>query len=444
MWENSEENVENIKYTFKFVSIILQSITKDDELPQRACSICISYLKHAYTFRQQALDTICSLRLAKALGELSTKENDLQQGIEMGSASMMPNYQNANPDGGNKFFKSNVIPQKYAPNRLAYDEQEMQRELELFFDDEDDENDAEDSETGSSSGCESMQPTMTNGQAAAARSGAIKEAINNFFNYSEKRFAEDDLSDFPGITVKEPEDDHKERKCFACKRLFMLTESFDAHMKDCVQSLLFTFVSSTQKLVELKKEKMISAQEFTRRMIFAVKGCVKSLAMCYQITAKQPMRSSVNTDVSFATKTLPKQMFQSIDRTSLPTDYPEINQQFAAAAAITPVRFPKVPNFAAKCPACKQLFDSIQALEEHNQRNHNNSSRSATNSVSDVQSVYDSDDQRSVGSRNALWDLLQEADAMHDGIVNVERFRQRKPQVESFRLTKNNLSAYED
>lgn len=360
----------------------------------------------------------------------------------MGSAFMMPNEQNGDPNTS-RFSKPNMIPQPYAANRLVYDEQEMQRELELFFDDEEDDIDADDSETGSSSGCESMQPTLNNGQAAAARSGAIKEAINNFFNYSEKRFAEDDLSDFPGITVKEPEDDHKERKCFACKRLFMLTESFDAHMKDCVQSLLFTFVSSTQKLVELKKQKMISAQEFTRRMIFAVKGCVKSLAMCYKITAK-PLRSTVNTDVSFANKTVPKQMFQSLDRNV--TEYPQMNSQFASLATdtTTPVRFPKVPNFAAKCPACLQLFDSIQALEEHNQRNHNDSSRSATNSVSDVQSVYDSDDQRSVGSRNALWDMLQESDAMQDGIVNVERLRRRSPHVENFRLTKNNLSAYED
>lgn len=371
----------------------------------------------------------------------------------MSSAFISPSDPHLDPNSG-KFFKSNMIPQPYAPNRIVYDEQEMQHELDLFFEDEDDENDgADDSETGSSSGCESLQPTLNNGQAAAAaRNGAVKEAIHNFFNYSEKRFAEDDLSDFPGIIVKEPEDDHKERKCFACKRLFMLTESFDAHMKDCVQSLLFTFVSSTQKLVELKKQKMISAQEFTRRMIFAVKGCVKSLAMSYKISAK-PMRPSVNTDVSFATKNVPKQMFQSIDRNviNLPTEYPQFGvapAAVAAAAVSSPVRFPKVPNFAAKCSACKQLFDSIQALEDHNQRNHNDSSRSATNSVSDVQSFYDdSDDQRSDAgsSRNALWEMLQESDAaMQDGIVNVEQLRRKKPEAIKIRMTKNNLSNYED
>lgn len=385
------------------------------------------------------------MRLAKALGELSTKD-DFEAAIELNSTFMMQNEPNGDPNTV-KFFKSNMNPQTHTQNSLSYDEQEMQRELELFFEDEDDEADADDSETGSSSGCESMQPTLNNGQAASARSESVKAAINNFFNYSEKRFAEDDLSDFPGITVKEPEDDHKERKCFACKRLFMLTESFDAHMKDCVQSLLFTFVSSTQKLVELKKQKMISAQEFTRRMIFAVKGCVKSLAMCYKITAK-PMRTSVNTDVSLATKNVPKQMFQSIERTvsNQPNHYSQIDEIFGTTTAATtpPLRFPKVPNFAAKCPACMQLFDSIQALEEHNQLNHNDSSRSATNSVSDVHSVYDSDDQRSVASRNSLWYMLQEPDSMEDGIVNVDQLRRRNPQVTNFQLTKNNLSSYDD
>lgn len=423
----------------------MQPITKDDELPQRACSICISYLKHAYTFRQQALDTASSIRLAKALAQLSTKDDFEMNSSTIGLLPPPP----PTPGGGNKFFKSNMTTSAaQSANRLAYDEQEMQRELELFFADEDDENDAEDSETGSSSGCESMQPTLNNGQVAARSGAAVKDAINNFFNYSEKRFAEDELSDFPGITVKEPDDDHKERKCFACKRLFMLNESFDAHMKDCVQSLLFTFVGSTQKLVELKKEKMISAQEFTRRMIFAVKECVKSLAMCYKITAK-PIRLTVNTDVSFAGKSVPKQMFQSIDR--------NVISQPAAAAAddddlALPRRFPKVPNFAAKCPACLQMFDSIQALEEHNQRNHNEHTGSSSRSAS-VHSVYggDSDDQRSStgGSRsNTLWDMLQQSsssEAMHrDGIVNVERLRHRNRQVENIRLTKNNLSGYED
>ncbi|EDS41137.1 conserved hypothetical protein [Culex quinquefasciatus] len=38
-----------------------------DGLPQKICVVCISYLKHAYTFRRQAIDNVAALLAARYL-----------------------------------------------------------------------------------------------------------------------------------------------------------------------------------------------------------------------------------------------------------------------------------------------------------------------------------------------------------------------------------------
>lgn len=103
------------------------------------------------------------------------------------------------------------------------------------------------------------------------------------FNYKEKSFTEDDITDFvsKSVVITIP-DEMRERKCDACKQRFMLKESFDQHLKECIELKLNKFVMEGYQLLSMRKSRALSANEFNRRMIFALKKTVKSLTSCYK------------------------------------------------------------------------------------------------------------------------------------------------------------------
>lgn len=103
------------------------------------------------------------------------------------------------------------------------------------------------------------------------------------FNYKEKSFTEDDITDFvsKSVLITIP-DEMRERKCDACKQRFMLKESFDQHLKDCIELKLNKFIIEGYQLLSMRKSRALSANEFNRRMIFALKKMVKSLTSCYK------------------------------------------------------------------------------------------------------------------------------------------------------------------
>lgn len=115
------------------------------------------------------------------------------------------------------------------------------------------------------------------------------------FNYKEKSFTEDDISDFvsKSVVITIP-DEMRERKCDACKQRFMLKESFDLHLKDCIELKLNKFIMEGYQLLSMRKSRALSANEFNRRMIFALKKMVKSLTSCYKEVSDGP--SAINTD----------------------------------------------------------------------------------------------------------------------------------------------------
>lgn len=419
----------------RIIFLYLQ-ISKDDRLPQKICSVCISYLKHATIFRQQALDNIRNLKTAKD-GELTKPINDSSPD---------------SPDAGNneKFFKSNVMFANSNMNLDAYEQ--IKHELDLFFGDntiqeEDDEYDEVESDDGDD---EDAEQRILSGIVSNGKAETVKSAIHNFFNYSERTFEEDDLS-IDGIGISEP-DDHKERKCHACKRIFLLNDSFDDHMKECIEAKLFSFITDCHQLAVIKKHKAISAQEFIRRMIFALKSIVKSLAMCYRVLsgptanvsatpADQRLNNMRDGTAIVKEKTLPKQLFNEMDNILRPP--PELTARPPARLTVIPAtapkpdkNFPKIRNFVAKCPSCKQIFDSIQALETHNQQLHNSrrgiygrSNETPTTSVSSSDNVSD--------ASNQLRDLLNSDDYATDGIVDVMRLHQRSPNVLNIRVSKD-------
>lgn len=109
------------------------------------------------------------------------------------------------------------------------------------------------------------------------------------FNYKEKSFTEDDITDFvsKSVLITIP-DEMRERKCDACKQRFMLKESFDQHLKDCIELKLNKFVMEGYQLLSMRKSRALSANEFNRRMIFALKKMVKSLTLCYKEVSDGP------------------------------------------------------------------------------------------------------------------------------------------------------------
>lgn len=337
--------------------------------------------------------------------------------------------------------------------------QEIKHELDLFFGDNTIQEDDEDSDDGDDEEADAdAERRILNGIVSNGKSETVKSAIHNFFNYSERTFEEDDLSKFDGIGISEP-DDHKERKCHACKRIFLLNDSFDDHMKECIEAKLFSFITNCHQLAIMKKHKAISAQEFIRRMIFAVKSIVKSLAMCYRVLSRPADNvSAAATDqrAPIATlnnmkggtaivkeKKVPKQLFNNIENIIGPP--PVLTAQPPARLTVVPAtsfapkpdkNFPKIRNFVAKCPSCKQVFDSIEALETHNQQWHNprrgiygRSNQTPTTSGSSSDNVSN--------ESNNIRDLLNSDDYATDGIVDVMRLHQRSPNVLNIHVSKD-------
>lgn len=104
------------------------------------------------------------------------------------------------------------------------------------------------------------------------------------FNYKEKSFQEDDITNFDiasKIIVTVP-DEMRERKCDACRQRFMLKETFEQHLKDCIELKLLKFITDGYQLLSMRKSRTLSANEFVRRIIFSLKKTVKSLTLCYR------------------------------------------------------------------------------------------------------------------------------------------------------------------
>lgn len=389
-------------------------ISKHDGLPQKICTICISYLKHAVNFRQQVLTNSNQLRNS------AMKATNLQLG-----ASPLP-----------------VTSEKFYPinetnvNKVAYEN--LKAELDLFLEDNNDLDSDDDSDDD--------QPANDVNEYNPSRFTKIdttKTAIHNFFNYSEKIFEEDELNGLP-IEINEP-DDHKERKCHACKCRFMLQESYESHMKDCIQAKLVSFITDCHQLLIVKKHKAVSTAEFMRRMIFSLKNIVKSLALSYRvITKKQPMKDT-NPDVvrneNAFTGGFDQRLFHATEDVAVTRKLPPPLKAMKPPSPVVVFRDRNVKNlpkmvttstpkaqtsFAAKCSICQMLFNGIGELENHNRQAHN-SSRERSSSASSNRSF--------VQVNGAL--LLDEEDYLHEGIVDVFKLRRRSPNIVNIELNSN-------
>uniref|UniRef100_A0A182MWH5 Uncharacterized protein n=1 Tax=Anopheles culicifacies TaxID=139723 RepID=A0A182MWH5_9DIPT len=226
-------------------------IKENDGLPKRICVLCISYLKHAYTFRRQAIDNIAGLLAAKYLSNLRPESKkpaeESERVIERNEIMSVEDgtvYRTVNLTNGanarsvvKQTTKKPAIMHRFVakpPNNNA--EEDMDN---LF--------------------------------------GDLDEPGSGLFGYREKEFIEDDVMELDGlqehgVTFTLPED-YKEKKCFACRKRFMFSETYSEHLTQCLLYKLTEAIRTLYHIMFLREQSAISAFEFIRRAVFTVRKC---------------------------------------------------------------------------------------------------------------------------------------------------------------------------
>lgn len=223
-------------------------MTKDDKsMPQKICTLCITYLKHAVSFRKQVIHNNRSLR------QSAFSNSNYASGFA--EPFNMKMLMQDDDDGLNGDWNDMNL----APESDTFDN--LKLEIEQAFGGECDDSDDDEDDPDASV----------------------------LFNYKEKSFKEDDISNFDSNIVITIPDEMRERKCDACRQRFMLKESFEQHLKECIELKLNKFVTEGYQLLSMRKSRALSANEFVRRMIFALKKVVKSLASCHKEVTDGPV-----------------------------------------------------------------------------------------------------------------------------------------------------------
>uniref|UniRef100_A0A182T614 ZAD domain-containing protein n=1 Tax=Anopheles maculatus TaxID=74869 RepID=A0A182T614_9DIPT len=219
-------------------------ITTNDGLPKRICVLCISYLKHAYTFRRQAIDNIAGLLAAKYLSNLrpETKKPPVDSERLIGRDEII------STEDGTAYRSVNLAN---ATNARSVTKQSTKKPtiMHRFVE----------------------KPPNNNAEEE------LDEPSSGLFGYREKEFIEDDVMELDGlqehgVTFTLPED-YKEKKCFACRKRFMFSETFAQHLTECLLYKLTEAIRSLYHIMCLRDQSAISAFEFIRRAVFTVRKC---------------------------------------------------------------------------------------------------------------------------------------------------------------------------
>ncbi|XP_030561405.1 uncharacterized protein LOC115763105 [Drosophila novamexicana] len=257
----------------------------DDGLPSFICALCISYLKHAVTFREQCIKNALSLKLIelyqqKSVKNKGDKESALFTAEQLSYVEQRPvhnlllNNNSAKLERTDKVHKqllNQTVPQQCGNNerRIRY--------LNDLFDKHRNATQATvelpstSAGSGSGNGEEEDYAAVTSSD--DNEENALSRKHKNCYNYSETNFEEDDpmeQAQLRDIKVNIPEPMWKERKCPACSKRYMHEDSHQLHLDNCVEFQFISFVSEVNKLLEIKRQKMVSPHEFIRRMIFAL------------------------------------------------------------------------------------------------------------------------------------------------------------------------------
>uniref|UniRef100_A0AAG5DTI7 ZAD domain-containing protein n=1 Tax=Anopheles atroparvus TaxID=41427 RepID=A0AAG5DTI7_ANOAO len=238
-------------------------ITDNDGLPKKICVLCISYLKHAYTFRRQTIDNMAGLLAAKYLsGNRPVMKKKLPD-EEFNDANGMRSGDRADaiiPTGAGGSYRS-VNLCATANGRSAVKQTKKATVMHRFVVRQKPPNNNVEEDVDNLQGLELIEPS------------------SGLFGYREKEFVEDDVMDLDGlqehgITFTLPED-YKEKKCFACRKRFMFTETYSQHLTECLLYKLTESIRSLHHIMFLREQSAISAFEFIRRAVFTIRKCYR-------------------------------------------------------------------------------------------------------------------------------------------------------------------------
>ncbi|KAH8412186.1 hypothetical protein KR009_000350 [Drosophila setifemur] len=429
----------------KPINMLLEETTglknsTDDGLPRYICAPCISYLKHAVTFREQSIQNALSLKLAElhqqktvnvSEANKADKENALFTPSDLRFVEQRPvhnlllNNSSVKLDPSRDKVNKQLLNQT-APQLSDNCEQRIQY-LNVLFDKQQKRNlrNGQDEEED--------YAAVSSGDDNENEEASLQRKHKNCYNYSETNFEEDDpmeQAQLRDIKVNIPEPMWKERKCPACSKRFMFEESQQSHVDNCVEHQFFVLVAEVTKLLDIRRQKMVSPHEFIRRMIFTLhKTCTWlqehsiDSQLAEQLHQVKVSNGEKGTEAAALALELPEQeeepadsLFAFLGKTTTPITA-ENNVLYAIARSesrnsqCTPTvkkpipirgstlglalgkgleheratfleklqRATGTPNhsaspvvaFSARCGQCNLVFDSVSDLELHNGTHHN-------------------------------------------------------------------------
>ncbi|KAH8262610.1 hypothetical protein KR026_002510 [Drosophila bipectinata] len=438
----------------KPINILIEETTglknsTDDGFPRYICAPCISYLKHAVTFREQCIRNALSLKLAQLHLEKTAnisdakkadKENALFTPADLLYVDQRPVHNLLLKNSSGKLGSSRDKVDKQLLNQTAPQlgsscEQRIQY-LNVLFNKQQQQNsrnipdDEEDFVAASSS------------EDNENEEAALQRKHKNCYNYSETNFEEDDPMEqdqLRDIKVNIPEPMWKERKCPACSKRFMFEESQQSHLDNCVEYQFVTFLAEANKLLEIRRQKMVSPHEFIRRLIFALhKTCtwlqehsidsnladklnqvktsngekaVEPVLPAEDFPAEEPLFDflsgtttpiTVENNVLYAIARSESRNSESTPTVKKPipirgstlglgigtgTDQERANfLEKLQRAQGTPIKgAASALVFSARCGQCNLVFDSVSDLEVHNGTHHNDNGSQDSNPDKDAQ-----------------------------------------------------------
>ncbi|KAH8282306.1 hypothetical protein KR054_006800 [Drosophila jambulina] len=445
----------------KPISVLLEETTglknsPDDGLPRNICAPCISYLKHAVTFREQCIKNALSLKVAELYQQKAVNISDANKVDKESALFTAADLRYVEQRPGHDLLLNNSRVQVQAPKDKVHkqllnqtapqldgsSEQRIQY-LNVLFDKHQQRHNSfqrhsRDNELPTSSGNDEDYGAASSSD--DNEEAALLRKHKNCYNYSETNFEEDDPMDQDQVQLRDikvniPEPMWKERKCPACSKRFMFEDSQQAHLDNCVEFQFVAFVTEVTKLLDIRRQKMVSPHEFIRRMIFSLhKTCtwlqehsVDSLlaeklnqvkvsngektAEAPAVPAEAPAPLLVEDEpfaafdfISGTTTPITEEnnvLFaiersESRNSTCTPTVKKPIPirgalpfgiskgagdsrhkeratflEKLQRAAVTPPCQSGLAPIFSARCGQCNLVFDSVSELEVHNGTHHN-------------------------------------------------------------------------
>ncbi|XP_062534833.1 uncharacterized protein LOC134204009 [Armigeres subalbatus] len=359
-------------------------ITPDDGLPQKICVVCISYLKHAYTFRRQTIDNVAALLAAKYLIGVQEQSKDAKKNVdimELIPTMVSPTVIRPNVNETSyKMMNFGGKGRKSIPYQKNLDKEVLGQVLGGSAQKRKKQNNVEEERRRIEEARLSRWQDSSPDENAAGTSGG-------FFSYTEKEFQEDDIMELDilkehNITFNLPED-YKEKKCPSCRRRFMFDESYNEHLKECLLFKLVKFIREVYHFLYLKENRSISSFEFIRRVVFSVRKTVEVIS-CYDEGNVEPESETVeSSSVKTAdedTIKIERSFLSNLEKLRLNYNpegskimSPTILQQQLddGPCSVTTESSSISPLLAiTRCEECSKTFETVTELETHNKHYH--------------------------------------------------------------------------